>query len=223
MNKPTVTPLARPSLHKHLVSNLRGMILDGELAPGTKVPEKALCHRFDVSRTPLREALKVLASEGLLELQPNRGATVSALTEDDIAEIFPVIGALEALAGELAAEQISEDNLAEIRAIHYQMLLHHRRGEQQDYFRLNEQIHAIIIEAANNATLSDLHASLAGRVRRTRYLNEMSESRWETSVAEHEEMLIALTERDGKRLCQVLKKHLANKCATLQQELSAAD
>jgi DNA-binding GntR family transcriptional regulator len=216
-------PIARPSLHEQLVENMRAMILDGDLAPGAKVPEKFLCEQFDVSRTPLREALKVLASEGLLNLLPNRGAVVTELTVADVTEMFPVMGVLEALSGELAASRATEDDLAEVRALHYQMVLHYRRGELPDYFRLNQSIHEKIMEAAGNPTLATLHRSLSGRIRRARYMANMSQARWDKAVVEHEEILAALEARDGPRLGRILKDHLANKCETVREALLAAD
>ena len=216
-------PIARRSLHDQLVGRLRDMIMEGDLAPGARVPEKELCERFDVSRTPLREALKVLASEGLLNLLPNRGATVAKLTLKDVAEMFPVMGALEALSGELAADRISDEGIAEVRALHYQMVLHHQRAELPDYFRLNQMIHEKIMEAAGNPTLAGLHRGLAGRIRRARYMANMTQARWDQAVAEHEEILAALTARDGLRLGELLKQHLANKCETVKEALVAED
>src|SRR3546814_21084170 len=127
---PKPEPSERASLHEKITARLRDMIMEGELLPGARVPERVLCERFGISRTPLREALKVLASEGLLALNPNRGATVAKLTVEDVDEMFQVMGALEALSGELACAHITEEELAEIRALHYQMILHHTRHEQ---------------------------------------------------------------------------------------------
>lgn len=213
--RPAMTPIARTSLHDQLVARLRDLIIEGELAPGVRIPERSLCERFGVSRTPLREALKVLASDGLLELLPNRGAIVARITEADIEELFPVMGALEALAGEFACARITEEELAEIRALHYQMVLHHRRRELPAYFRLNQAIHGKILEAARNPTLSRLYMSLAGRVRRARYLANMTPARWDRAVQEHEAILDALAARDSARLAGILKQHLAGKCATV--------
>ena len=212
-------PIARASLHDQLIARLRNLIVEGELAPGARVPERELCDRFQVSRTPLREALKVLASEGLLELSPNRGARVSRLTVADLEEMFPVMGALEALAGELAADRISETGIAEIQALHYQMVLHYKRGELPAYFRLNQAIHEGIMAAAGNETLLAMHRSLAGRIRRARYMANMSQSRWAQAVAEHEAILAALIDRDGGRLGGILRDHLRNKCDTVKESL----
>ncbi|HSR71742.1 MAG TPA: GntR family transcriptional regulator [Kiloniellales bacterium] len=210
---------ARASLHDRLVEGLREMIVEGELMPGERVPEKVLCERFGVSRTPLREALKVLASEELLELLPNRGATVARLTLADLDELYPVMGALEALAGELACRAITEEEFAEIRALHYQMLLHYERRELKPYFRLNQRIHERIMDAARNPSLVRIYRGLNGRIRRARYLADMSEERWAQAVQEHQEILDALAARDPHALAEILKRHLQNKCDTVKESL----
>ncbi len=214
-------PISRQSLHDELVQRLRSMVIEGDLTPGSRVPERVLCERFAVSRTPLREAMKVLASEGLLELTPHRGAVVPCLTLEDLEEVFPVLGALEGLAGELACKHVTEEDLAEVRALHYQMVLHYQRSELPEYFRLNQAIHEKIMAVAGNATLLDQHRSLAGRVRRARYQANMSAGRWKHAVEEHEEILKALTARDAERLGRILKQHLQNKCETVKEALLA--
>lgn len=219
--EPPAKPIARMSLHDEVVQRLRDMIVEGVLLPGERVPERVLCERFGISRTPLREALKVLASEGLVELAPNRGAAVARLTAADVDEVFPVMGALEALSGELACARITESQLAEIRALHFQMALHHRRGELPDYFALNQRIHEKILEAAGNPTLAAIYRGLAGRVRRARYMANMSQERWDRAMAEHDGILKALESRDGPRLALLLKEHLKNKCETVKEALAA--
>ncbi len=216
-----MTDTAPVSLHDELVERLRELIVVSTLEPGARVPERELCERFSVSRTPLREALKVLASEGLLELLPHRGAQVTRLTAAYLDEMFPVMGALEALAGELACARITEAEMAEVRALHYQMVLHATRGELPEYFRLNQRIHEAIMAAARNPTLSRMYRSLAGRVRRARYIANMSQARWDQAVAEHEAILAALERRDGAALGRVLKAHLQNKCETVTESFLA--
>ena len=212
-------PQPRTSKHDEVAANLRTMIVEGEFAPGVRLPEQMLCDQFGISRTPLREAMRVLASEGLVSLTPNRGATVSEITADDVDEMFPVMGALEALAGELACQHIDDDQIAEIKALHYQMVLHYRRRELSDYFNCNRAIHEKILESANNPTLEAMHTSLEGRIRRARYLANMSDKRWEQAVAEHEEILEAIEMRNGVKLSDILKRHLENKCATVKEAL----
>lgn len=211
MESPKLALIDRPSLHEELVNRLRDLIVEGELPPGTRLNERVLCERFGVSRTPLREAVKVMASEDLVELLPNRGAVVTALTEADVRYLFEVMGALEALAGELACQRIDDAGLAEIRALHYQMLLHHTRGELPDYFKCNQQIHEKIVAAAGNPVLAATYRSLSGRIRRARYMANLSQERWDHAVHEHEQILEALSAHDGARLRDLLQRHLANK------------
>jgi len=130
--------LRKTTLHEEIANHLRQMIFSGELEDGVRVPEKVLCDRFGISRTPLREALKVLANEGLIILFPNRGARITRLLPSDVDEVFPVMAALEALAGELAVKNITNENMIEIRAHHYQMALHHAKEERLEYFALNQ-------------------------------------------------------------------------------------
>lgn len=213
-------PIQRRSLHNELADRLRHMIVEGDLAPGEKLAEKELCGQFGVSRTPLREAIKVLATEGLVQLTPNRGCTVAKLTLADLDEAFPIMGALEALSGELACQHITDAELARLRDLHERMVRKYEAGALRDYFKLNERIHQLILEAARNPTLSQMQLSLSGRVRRARYMANMSPARWAAAVAEHEKILEALSARDGKRLAVILKEHLANKLETVKDALS---
>lgn len=216
-------PIVRRTLHDELLDRLRDLIIDGDLAPGTKVPEKALCDQFGVSRTPLREALKVLASEGLVTLTPNRGAMVTELTLEDLEDAFPVMGALEALAGEMACAAITDKEIAEIRKLHDRMVRHYEAGAVAPYFKVNQEIHERILDAARNQTLATLYRGLAGRVRRARYLANMSSmDRWDAAIAEHEQIMIALETRDGPGLARILKRHLANKCEAVKECLTGS-
>lgn len=220
MSIDVAAPIQRRPLHNELADRLRHMIVEGELAPGEKLAEKELCEQFGVSRTPLREAMKVLATEGLLRLTPNRGCTVAKLTLADLDEAFPVMGALEALSGELACRHITDTQLARIEDLHARMLRKYEAGALSDYFKLNEQIHQAILEAARNPTLAQMQLGLSGRVRRARYMANMSPARWRQAVAEHEEILAALKAREGKRLAVLLKEHLANKLETVKDALT---
>lgn len=208
---PGGAPIIRRTLHEELIVMIREMIVSGALTPGTKIPEKALCERFSVSRTPLREALKVLATDGLVALETNRGARVTQITRRDLDEAFPVMGALEALAGELACRNITDAEIAAIRSLHEQMLVHFREGQLKDYFAVNEQIHEAILRGARNQTLSTHYSSLAARVRRARYVANMTSARWEQATQEHEDILRCLEARNGPGLARILKQHLENK------------
>ncbi len=215
-----VTSLAAHRLlHETVISQLRDLIVQGELAPETKLNERVLAEKLGISRTPLREAIKFLASEGLVELLPNRGAVVAPLKPEKMKEVFVVLGALEALAGDLACRNASDADIVEIKALHYHMLAHHARGELAEYFRYNQQIHVKFMECAGNATLTQVYRGLNAHVRRARYMANLSKARWDKAVQEHEEMLAALIRRDGARLQMLLRDHLANKLALVMEVL----
>jgi DNA-binding GntR family transcriptional regulator len=216
-----LAPIERRPLHNELAERLRHLIVEGDLAPGEKLSERDLCSRFGVSRTPLREALKVLSTEGLVRLIPHRGAAVSKLTISDLEEAFPIMGALEAVAGELACRHITDEEIAQLQAIHAEMVAEHRARNLERYFALNQRIHEGILAAARNPTLAQMQRGLAGRVRRARYLANMSAARWAEAVREHEAILEALSARDGERLARLLKTHLANKLVTVREALLA--
>ncbi len=209
--------IVRRPLHDQLVERLQALIVDGELVPGEKVAERELCERFGVSRTPLREALKVLASDGLVSLMPNRGAVVNVLTLSELEEVFPVMGALEALSGELACVHIEDGEVEYIEDLHRRMLQFYDARELTGYFRLNQEIHEAILVAARNGTLMSHYRTLAVRVRRVRYLADMSPESWARAVEEHEMILAALKARDGQRLAGILKDHLQNKFETVRE------
>jgi DNA-binding GntR family transcriptional regulator len=201
------------SLHGDVLSRLRDYIVEGNLPEGGRVPERELCEMFGISRTPLREALKVLASEGLLELLPNRGARVRALSERDLVELFDVMGGLEALAGRLACENITDEEVAEIERLHHEMYGHYLRRDMHGYFQCNQLIHQKIVAAAGNSALSSTYASFAGRIRRVRYSANLARrrDRWGEAMREHEAILDALRRRAGQELSDILFLHLRNK------------
>lgn len=201
-------PIRRRTLHHNVTEQLRDMIVENELAAGDRIDEKALCDLFEISRTPLREALKVLASEGLVELFPNRGARVARMTEREVVELFEVASGLECMAAELAAQRATDKELAELRRVHESMVRYHKAGRRSKYFRLNERIHNTVITLAKNDVLTDSHQSLMTRIRRARFQAIMSQERWDESVQEHEDLLVALEARDGPKAGAVLRAHV---------------
>ncbi len=215
--------IVRRSLHDEITSRLRNLITDGDLQPGEKVQEAELCLRFGVSRTPLREALKALAAEGLVVLQPNRGATVARITAADIDELFPIIGALEALAGELACARIGSGEIAALRRDHYRMVKHYKRGEWAGYIKLNRAIHDAIFAAAGNAALTQLYQQMLVRTHSVRFVAKKSAPRWQEAVEDHEKMMAALEKRDGKALAKILTVHLQHKADMVREAMDALD
>jgi DNA-binding GntR family transcriptional regulator len=213
------------SLHDEILTRLRDHIVEGNIPDGGRIPERQLCEMLGISRTPLREALKVLAAEGLIELLPNRGARVRQLSERDLDELFDVMGGLEGLAGRLACENISEAEIAEIERLHYEMYGFYLHRDMHGYFRVNQLIHQKIVEASRNATLRTAYANFAGRIRRVRYAANFARKRdrWGEAMREHEAILEALRRRAGGELSDILFKHLRNKRTATIEHLRADD
>jgi DNA-binding GntR family transcriptional regulator len=219
---PLAEPSGRPapardetSLHDEILARLRDYIVEGHVADGGRLSERQLCEMLGVSRTPLREALKVLAAEGLVELLPNRGARVRPLSAADIQELFDLMGGLEGLAGRLACEKISDEAIEKIEQLHHDMYGFYMRQDMQGYFRMNQLIHRAIVDAAANSTLESTYESLAGRIRRVRFSANLAHKRerWSEAMREHEAILDALRRRAGSELSDILFQHLRNKGA----------
>ena len=149
-----VIQMARLGLTDQVAARLRTLLVEGRIAPGAKLNERVLSEQLRVSRTPLREAIKLLAQEGLVDLLPNRGAVAVKLTELDIVNSFEVLAGLESMAGELAVQRIAAAQLSELRAKHHEMLAAFERRELSNYYRLNAAIHTGINEAAANPVLT---------------------------------------------------------------------
>jgi DNA-binding GntR family transcriptional regulator len=220
MDLPTPTAATRRALHAAVLTRLRDMIVEGELAPGTRLNERVLCERLEVSRTPLREAMKMLAAEGLLVLLPNRGAAVPELSADDVRHTFELMAALEAANGELACERITADELDEIRALHYEMLACYARRDLPGYYRRNAAIHNLINVAARNPALTQTYRTVNARIQALRFRSNFNREKWEAAVEEHEAMLDALAKRDGGRMRAILVQHLRHKCEAVLAELA---
>lgn len=210
-----IIAIPRAGLHEQVAHKLRQMLVEGRIAPGAKLNERELCEALDVSRTPLREAIKMLAAEGLVELVPNRGAIAVQLDEEAIRHTFEVMGGLEALSGELAAQRITDEELAEIHAMHYEMLAAYTRRDLSAYYRLNAQIHRAINAAARNPVLSDTYDRVNARLQALRFRSNQDGEKWKAAVQEHALMVEALTKRDAAAMRKVLGQHLQNKLSVV--------
>jgi DNA-binding GntR family transcriptional regulator len=211
--------IPRRALHDEVALRLREMLIEGLIEPGAKLNERELALRLQVSRTPLREAIKLLAAEGLVDLIPNRGAIAVKLTEKDILQVFEVLAGLEAMSGELAAQRISAAQLSEIKALHYEMLACFARGDLSGYYRLNARIHLAINEAAGNPLLMKTYKEINARVQALRFRTNQNKSRWQEAVREHEAMLQALEMRDAAAMRRILTEHLLHKRDTVVELL----
>ena len=217
------SPIApdRRVLHEAVAERLRGLIVEGVLAPGAHLNERVLCEQLGVSRTPLREAFRTLAGEGIVELQPNRGAVVAALSRQDVEHAFELMAALESLAGGLAAERASAAERDELRALHFEMLAAHARRDLPAYYRLNSSIHRRLVACARNPVLADTYARLNARLQSLRFRSNLNREKWDAAVAEHAAMIDALDAGDGERLAAVMRGHLDHKRATVLAQLDA--
>ncbi len=210
-----IIEMAQLGLTDQVAARLRAQLIEGQIAPGAKLNERVLCERLQVSRTPLREAIKLLAHEGLVDLLPNRGAVAVKLGEADIGHTFEVLAALEAQSGRLAAQRITAAQLTELRAKHHEMLAAYERRDLSAYYRLNAAIHAGINEAAANPVLTDSYARINARVQSLRFRTNQDEASWRLAVQEHHTMIDALSAGDGAALGQVLAEHLLHKRDTV--------
>jgi DNA-binding GntR family transcriptional regulator len=208
--------IARPALHEEVTARLRDMIVENRIQPGERVPELEIAARLGVSRTPIREALKVLAAEGLVEMQPLRGAIVKAFSAKDAQDMLRVIALLEEHAGREACAAPAAD-IAAVQAQHERMRAHHRRRERQPYFALNQQIHQAIVALARNDTLAAMHAQLGQRMRRIRYVGNSEPANWDAAMAEHEAMMQALAARDADAMAAAMRAHLLNTWPRIEQ------
>lgn len=200
--------LRRKSLYEHVVDVLRDMVLEGRLKPGDRILELELSRKLNVSRTPMREALKVLAAEQLVELRPSRGAIVTEIRLDEVVEHFEVLAGLDSAIGELAAQRITEAELGELETLHRDMIAHHRAGRRGKYFEVNQVVHAKLAAATRNKSLMATHEQYTRRIARVRYAANFSQIRWDESVDEHQKIIVALRRRDGEALAGLMRDHM---------------
>ncbi|MEQ1615528.1 MAG: GntR family transcriptional regulator [Hyphomicrobiaceae bacterium] len=203
-----VTRITRVTLHDAVLNQIRDMIIEGALMPGTRINEGQVGALLGVSRTPLREAIKTLASEGLVEIVPAKGAVVRRFSESDIREILEVLKVVEQGAALLACDRAPDTELKKIVSLHKRMLALYKAKDRLAYFKLNQNIHSAIVLASGNAVLAQQHEMLQARIKRIRFIGNETPDRWAAAVAEHEEMIEALTARDGEKLAEVLGRHL---------------
>jgi DNA-binding GntR family transcriptional regulator len=208
-SSPEGVRIERASLHDVVVSRIRDMIIEGLIVVGARIHEGQLCQQLGISRTPLREALKVLASEGLVDLVPGRGAIACRLTPKDARDMLDVLAHLEKIAGPLTCQNASDEQIREIRRLHEEMLGFYAARDRLRYFKLNQQIHSMLIALADNESLDLVHEILQTRMKRIRFLGDRTDETWAQAVSDHEEMMAALEARDGQRLSTAMADHLA--------------
>lgn len=192
----------------YVTRRIRDKIVSGELLPGSRINERVLSEELGISRTPLREAFKILEGEGLVAIKPNSGATVVAMAQQDVEHCLALLIGLEQFAAEQAAERATTAEIDEISSLHQEMVAAFKAGALMDYFHLNLKIHQKIIDAAKNPALSRVYAMEAARVVRFRFEGNRDHERWQKAVEEHEHILNALRDRQGPLLRELMSAHM---------------
>lgn len=210
---------ARP-LHAAATTKIREMIRKGELVVGQKVAEAGLCEQLGISRTPLREALRSLSSEGLVRLVPNRGAFVTQPSAAEIRELFGVMGILEGACACMAAERLTGAELRELERLHEELERHYAARDHEGYITANNEYHTFVQELAGNGTLSAVITGLRAKVFLHRFRQLYVQDRFDRSICEHRELLAAFRDRDAARAETVMKGHLAKQCDALVEDLA---
>ncbi|MBL8630407.1 MAG: GntR family transcriptional regulator [Rhodospirillaceae bacterium] len=215
--------IPRRSLQSEVVTRLRDEIVAGKLGPGVRLQEQALCDRFGISRSPLREAFNVLASEDLIVLLPNKGAMVTAPTLESAEQHFDLLVMLECRAIELACGNASDEQLDEILKLHQRM----RKVSQGDpgkvYFELNNRLHRAIVVASNNDVLARHHQMVVRQVIRIQNLYGITGENPKDSIEQHERFVRALTKRDKAKALTEFRKHLGTADKMLHARLRTED
>jgi DNA-binding GntR family transcriptional regulator len=209
--------LVHNSLHDEVAAQLRERIFDGELTPGSFLDEHQLAEELKISRTPLREALKVLTVEGLVRHEPRRGCFVNEVTEQDLDEIFPVIALLEGRCAFEAAQKASDGELAALEELHQKLARHARAKRINEYYQANFAIHEAVITLAGNRWLAEVIHDLRKIVKLARLQQLHAPGRLEQSLAEHLAVFAALKARDAEGADAAMRTHLARQREALRE------
>jgi DNA-binding GntR family transcriptional regulator len=223
---PLALPLRGPSLHDNVAERLRAMVFDRQLAPGALIDEKALAAQWQISRTPLREALKVLASEGLVELVPGKGSRVVSLSDDDADALFPVMALLEGRCAYEATRNATDEELGELHQLHERLEMHAALDDIDGYYRANHVFHSKVQALAANRWLDRVTGDLRRFVRLLRGRQLNLPGRIDASINEHRVLIDAIGNRDAVRAERAMHDHLMAQLAALkalrQREARAA-
>jgi DNA-binding GntR family transcriptional regulator len=203
----TIRKISRQTLHTEVTSQLRDLIVQGHFRPGEKINEVRLGLDLGVSRTPLREAIRTLGSEGLLELVPNRGAVVRSFSLEDVLDMIEALGLIEQACSALACARATEGELRLFDGRNRVMIEAYAARDRLHYFQINQDLHAMIVAFARNNTFKATHADLQAKLKRIRFLGNDEPNIWARAVAEHNEINEALQRRDGNAMVAVLGAH----------------
>lgn len=205
---PDDPPEGSDALAEQVATRIRDMVIRGQLQPGERIVERRLCLSLGVSRTPMREALKLLRQDGLIEISRNRGARVAAYGAAEAESLFDVIAMLEAMAAERFVRRATPDAVARLEHLHDAMTRLYRDRQLDAYFDANSAIHDLIVEGSGNPVLVESHRRLMLRARRGRYMAIMDEARWDQAMREHEALMAAIRAGAPDAAAAIWRDHL---------------
>jgi DNA-binding GntR family transcriptional regulator len=208
--------LAPRALYEEVAELLRQRIFRRELEPGSWIDEVKIAQEFGISRTPLREALKVLAAEGLVELVPRRGCRVIEMTDADAEQLFPVMAMLEGRCALEATQRASDDDIAELRRLHDQLERSAAAADIDGYYRVNHQFHSLVQQLAANRWLDRVGGDLRRFMRLWRGRQLKLPGRLAASLNEHRVLIDAFEQRDAQRAERAMHDHLMAQLAALK-------
>jgi DNA-binding GntR family transcriptional regulator len=201
-------PASDRPLYEQVAERLRARIFAHTLSPGSWIDEQMLCAEYGISRTPLREALKVLASEGLVTMKPRRGAYVTEVSERDAAEVYHLLALLESDAAADVARRATPQQIDELAALHAE--LEAAVDDRERFFALNEAFHMLMLAIADNRWRSQVVADLRKVMKLNRHLSLFREGRIAESLHEHRALMAALRKRDAKAAEALTREHFRN-------------
>lgn len=216
-----VKPLARQNLAERIADELRDLVLLEKLAPGSSIPERETAKALGVSRTPLRESLRILASEGLVHIEPNRAPRVADPSIRELGDLLEVLGTMEALAGDLACHHASDSSITQIAKLESTMRKISGKSDPLKFFQLDMQFHQLIVEASGNDPLIKTHKTYNAQLWRARFISSRQRVNRPGTLDQHKAIIDALNERDGRACATALKKHLQAGLDNIKSALSS--
>ncbi len=216
-----ITPLAKRPLYVDVADRVRDLIYQRELRPGDWIDEPELCQQLDISRTPLREALKVLHGENLVELVPRRGCRVRALEDDELLELFPVMASLEGLCAKLAARKLNRSDIDALERIHARLEACAEAGDVDSYYEANREFHLAVQNLAGNRWLQRITGELRNVLVLARHRQLTVPGRLQASLEEHRSIMRALKAGDAESAAKAMHDHLCSQERILREEKEA--
>jgi DNA-binding GntR family transcriptional regulator len=200
--------LGHRALYVDVAERLRAQIFDRQLEPGAWIDEQKLSAEYGISRTPLREALKVLAAEGLVTMKPRRGAYVAEMSRDDVAQVYRLLALLESDAAADVARHASEEQLAQLQALHE--LLERQVRQRDTFFATNERFHMALLDIAGNRWRTQIVTDLRKVMKLNRHHSLFKQGRLADSLGEHRLLMEALRRRNAARATALMREHFAS-------------